>query len=68
MTNAVTSNDHFDAFISYFQQTGSDYAETIRDNLKRYSIKTFVAHIENHSYVRLGHNSMFSFCQLLLII
>ncbi len=45
------SNDRFDAFISYFEQTGSDYAETIRDNLKRYSIKAFVAHVERPPYV-----------------
>jgi hypothetical protein len=48
MTN--DSKNDFDAFISYFEETGSDDAETIRDNLKRYSIKAFVAHIERHNY------------------
>jgi hypothetical protein len=48
MTN--DSNNGFDAFISYFEETGSDNAETIRDNLKRYSINAFVAHIERSNY------------------
>ena len=48
MTN--DSKNGFDAFISYFEETGSDNAETIRDNLKRYSINAFVAHIERRNY------------------
>ena len=49
MTN--DSNNDFDAFLSYFEETGEDNAETIRRNLKVYCVKTFVAHIEGHNYV-----------------
>jgi hypothetical protein len=41
----------FDAFVSYFEDTGKDYAETIRKNLKSYGINAFVAHIEKNNYV-----------------
>ena len=36
---AIRSN--FDAFVSYFEETGYDDAETIKRNLERYCIKTF---------------------------
>jgi hypothetical protein len=49
MTN--NSNNNFDAFVSYFEQTGKDYAETIRKNLRTYGINAFVAHIEKSRYV-----------------
>lgn len=65
------TNDRFDAFISYFEQTGSDYAETIRDNLKRYSIKAFVAHVEKPRYVGRFEeriNSVIANCRYFILL
>lgn len=44
------NNLDFDAFVSYFEETDRDYAETIKRNLERFGIRTFVAHLEKRKY------------------
>jgi hypothetical protein len=46
----MSYRSNFDAFVSYFEETGNDNAETIKRNLERYCIKTFVAHLERDKY------------------
>lgn len=40
----------FDVFVSYFEETGSPYAQTIKRNFESKGLKTFVAHIERPNY------------------
>jgi hypothetical protein len=45
-------NNKFDAFISYFEETGASNAETVKRNLESrdINIRTFVAHLERPNY------------------
>src|SRR5207245_3352450 len=45
-----TKNKKFDAFVSYYELTGKDYAETTKKCLEEGRIKTFVAHIERPTF------------------
>jgi hypothetical protein len=49
--NLITKKTEFDAFISYYEETGKDYAQTIKRCFETRNIKTFVAHIERSKLI-----------------